>query len=48
MDFAKKLAGAVRTKIGGVYDKVASPINAMVKTDLQKMISWATEKTRWV
>jgi hypothetical protein len=35
----------VRTKIGGVYDKVASPITSMVKADLQEMISWATEKT---
>jgi len=35
----------VRTKIGGVYDKVASPISALVKADLQKMVDWATEKT---
>ncbi len=34
----------VRSKIGGVYEKVSAPISTMVKKDLQKMIEWATEK----
>jgi hypothetical protein len=35
----------VRSKIGGAYDKVSSPIKTFVKADLQKMVEWATEKT---
>jgi hypothetical protein len=34
----------VRTKIGGIYERVSAPISAMVKADLQKMVGWASEK----
>lgn len=33
----------VRNKIGSAYEKVSAPITTMVKADLQKMVSWATE-----
>jgi hypothetical protein len=32
----------LRNKIGSVYDKVSAPISAMVKADLQKMVTWAS------
>ncbi|MGH8219329.1 MAG: hypothetical protein ACREUT_12330 [Steroidobacteraceae bacterium] len=35
----------VRTKIGSVYDKVSTPVSAMVKSDLQKLVKWTSEKT---
>jgi hypothetical protein len=35
----------VRNKIGSAYEKVSAPISTMVKADLQKMISWATDKS---
>jgi hypothetical protein len=31
----------IRTRVGGVYEKISAPVAAMVKADLQKMIEWA-------
>jgi hypothetical protein len=37
--------GEVRKKIGGAYDKISSPLTALVKKDLQLMIRWSSEKS---